>query len=292
MLQQAGYADEEVIALESGKNLATRSRIDLVATDVALYLWSPIGGLESRFTYDHISDVWAPNDRSWHDRLRFSVLGLPGGTARFGFYDLTVSKHELQDYVVTRSRGRRARRFHVTWEPSQQGASFAVLVEDGIPRIAGWVTRNVVDPEDVSTSMLVDQDLGELEVALGLQPSLQYTSPRPGWMPLSRWRPPLPGTEEVSKVIVESSGEKTVATAWLRFELDTWGGYLSGGPDLTSIVPDEGQLLGLKFVDDFLKEDGRSAVACVTEVTTSDDAQPRVLIDGLQLDLPPGEPVG
>jgi hypothetical protein len=66
--------------------------------------------------------------------------------------------------------------------------------------------------------------------------------------------------------------------------------YLTGGDDLMPLVsaPDREPFkpyIGLNFLDDHLQEDGRSAVAHVTEVTAS-DSETRVLFDGVELDDP------
>jgi len=223
--------------------------------------------------------------------LRLRTLGGPNPKiARFGFTDLTLTNHQIQDYVLRRSRGRWAYAFSVTWEPSGGGLTFGVLIEDdGIPRMRCTPGPDV-DPENLSTNMLIDQEWGELEVALGQEPSLQYTWPRPEWMPRSKWRPPLPGSEYVGKVVVTGEGATTVATVSLHFDLGKFGGYLTGGDDLMPLVsaPDREPFkpyIGLNFLDDHLQEDGRSAVAHVTEVTAS-DSETRVLFDGVELDDP------
>ena len=78
LLQRAGFNGEQVVILDSGKNMSTHSRIDLIATDAALYLWSPDNGFEGRFSYDNLTDVWAPTEMGSQIQgdLRFGVLGL------------------------------------------------------------------------------------------------------------------------------------------------------------------------------------------------------------------------
>ncbi len=142
-LQRAGFTGEEVVAVDTGSSVKTGNRFDLAATDAALYLWAPKVGLDGRFPYDNLADVQVPNmSGGWQGFLQFSVLGTgdPGpDIPTYAFSDVTLTKHELQDYVLRRSRGRRTRPYYVTWEPSEWGAHIGVIIEEGVPRVVGWV---------------------------------------------------------------------------------------------------------------------------------------------------------
>jgi hypothetical protein len=91
--------------------------------------------------------------------------------------------------------GRRRRNpmsaYRVTWPPGRYGVSFRVVTERGVPRVHSWFPDPAV-PDDITWDIIVEQELGELEVALGRKPSLQYKWPRPEFIPEAVWDPRLP----------------------------------------------------------------------------------------------------
>ena len=77
-----------------------------------------------------------------------------------------------------------------------QGATFVVEGEPGARRFSFWYEPERPpdgSPGAISEDMMVDQAMGELQVALGEQPDdLVYKWPRPSFMPSFSWTPPLP----------------------------------------------------------------------------------------------------
>lgn len=96
----------------------------------------------------------------------------------------------LAEVVVDhyRQEAKRRRRLHVSW--GNGGATFVVGPDGPREKVLSWTYDEGAD-EDVTTSMLAEQALGELEIRLGGSPSLQYEDPRPSWMPAFVWDPPL-----------------------------------------------------------------------------------------------------
>jgi hypothetical protein len=79
--------------------------------------------------------------------------------------------------------------YHFSWG-DRRGAIFYVREEAGDRRFSWSYDPGVVD--DLNASMIVDQALGELQIALGEEPNALYKRPRPSFMPAFVWTPRLP----------------------------------------------------------------------------------------------------
>jgi hypothetical protein len=210
-LRSEGFGDgEEIVVLDTGLNVASKHRIDFIATDAALYLWNG-ETLQFRVPYGAIADVDSVSDSSGARRAPLHGVSVPPGLPNYfgfvilgvkdpagldalvGYTDVSLSNGRLQEYVSVKARFRTiSPPYHVSWDASGKGVTFGVLIEEGVPRISAWVADPGVDEKDPSVRSTIDQEMGELQVALGLQPGFGYQRPRPEWMPpRSVWNPPL-----------------------------------------------------------------------------------------------------
>jgi hypothetical protein len=167
---------EKVVQFDIGKS-QRGERLDAIATNRALYL-VPRGGAALRLPYN-------------------TIRATQGGPTWIGITTLSGSQHTvdfgrsgrgLSDVVVERYRveAKRRRLVHVSWDGG--GTTFLLVPDVQCERIASW-TLDKGTADDLTTSMLTEQALGELEAGLGLRPSLQYADPRPEWMPDFTWEP-------------------------------------------------------------------------------------------------------
>lgn len=169
---------EDVIEFDIG--LSERGqRVDCIATNRALYLVARGGGAL---------------------RLPYSTIrATQGGPTWIGVTTLSGSQYNVDfgrsvrgvgDVVVQHYRAEAQKRRHVQVSWGGGGARFLLVPEGPHEKVVSWDLDEGTD-DDVTTSMLVEQAAGELEVSLGQPPSLQYSDPRPGWMPDFTWKPPL-----------------------------------------------------------------------------------------------------
>jgi hypothetical protein len=214
LLESEGFGDgEEVVVVDTGVSVASKNWTDFIATDAALYVFRSKDEwrgeiLLFRLPYELIADVKVSDPISDSGGRRhyfeFMMLGVvdqvQSTDARVGYIDLSLSNGRLQEYVNARAQFRTTSPYHVSWDETGRGMTFGVLIEEGVPRIATCVYDHGVDEEDLSTRSIGEQEQGELQVALGLQPGFAYKRPRPEWMPRSVWNPPLPSPHEWMEV--------------------------------------------------------------------------------------------
>jgi hypothetical protein len=80
---------------------------------------------------------------------------------------------------------------HVHWgKDNTRGASIMLVPDGDGQKVESW-RYDEGTPDDMTTSMFIDQALGELDVSLGNKPTGVYTDPRPGFMGEFTWIPPL-----------------------------------------------------------------------------------------------------
>ncbi len=169
---------EKVLEFDIGKN-QRGDRVHCVVTNRAVYLVAR--GEALRLPYSNMSAT--QGGQSW--------IGLTTLSGNQYTVDFGRAPRGLSDVIIDcyRSEAEERRQVHVSWG-DRAGATFLVLPEGSGENVASWALDEGVE-ESVTTSMLLEQALGELEVSLGRQPSLQYSDPRPGWMPEFDWEPPL-----------------------------------------------------------------------------------------------------
>jgi hypothetical protein len=173
---------EDVIEFDVGRS-ERGQRVDCIATNRALYLVARGGGT-LRLPYNTIRATQGGPTWIGVTTLTGSQYNVDFGRSARGVGDVVVQHY--------RAEAQRRRHVHVSW--SGGGARFLVVPEGPLEKVASWDLDEGTD-DDVTTSMLVEQALGELEVSLGQAPTLQYSDPRPGWMPDFIWKPPLPHRE-------------------------------------------------------------------------------------------------
>lgn len=117
-----------------------------------------------------------PNDALW-DQYTVDF-----GRAPRGVSDVIVDCY--------RSEAEKRQQVLVSWG-NRAGATFLLLLPEGSGENVASCALDEGVEESVTTSMLLEQALGELEVSLWRQPSLQYSDPRPEWMPEFDWEPAL-----------------------------------------------------------------------------------------------------
>lgn len=168
---------EAILQFDIGTN-PRGSRIDCIATNRALYM-VPKGGAALRIPYTTIRQTGG--GPTW-----LSFVTLSGSEYHV---DFGRTARGVSDVVVDHYRrvAEKRRRFHVDW--GNGGVSFLVGPHRG-DGILSWSYDEGVE-DNMNVSMLMEQALGELEVSLGLPPSMQYKHPRPEWMPNFVWDPPL-----------------------------------------------------------------------------------------------------
>jgi hypothetical protein len=179
-LQEVLEPGEVVLAVDSGI-LDRLEKVQCVASNRALYIVHR-GGETERIAYSTI--LGTGGGPTW---LELNTLAGTSYLIDFGRSARGVSDTVVDHY---REHARTRRRVHVAW--GSGGATFLLIPSATGEQVAYWK----LDPgttDDMNTSMLTEQALGELEVSLGRSPSLQYASERPSWMGEFMWEPPLDG---------------------------------------------------------------------------------------------------
>lgn len=228
-------------------------RIDLIATERALYTFDSRNRDVSRIAYEDIHGIdWEPGITEkrfgvilWNGRAIWAQLkGTPRGMAKYvtervqalalidrhldgpegsgaTFTMRPASASGRLGWIVTPDEGTNLdapsvsawateqmkamkdewdgarvsdvsnRQYRCEWGDSGTGVTFVFDREGKVT----WNYDTNDDPE-VMTDILTDQARGEIEVAYGRVPKVQYAWPRPDWMPPFVWSPPLPGCDE------------------------------------------------------------------------------------------------
>lgn len=169
---------ERVLEFDIGK-APQGDQLHCIATNRAVYL-VPRGGNALCLPYSTLTAT--QGGPSW--------IGLNTFSGNHYEIDFGRSSRRLSDVIVERygQEAKKRRRFHVSW--GDTGATFLVVPEGQGEKVGSFVLDNP-GKDDITTSMVVEQALGELETSLGQQPSGQYAAVRPSWMPTFTWNPPL-----------------------------------------------------------------------------------------------------
>lgn len=169
---------EQVLQFDVGST-PRGDRVDCIATDRALYLVSR-GGRTVRVPYATM--VGTQGGRDW---IAVTTKSGNAYTVEFGRAPRGVSDIVVDEY---RKEAKKRRRVHVSWDGG--GATFVLSPGVDGENVWSWGLDDGVE-DSLTTAMLAEQALGELELRLGRQPSMQYHDPRPEWMPDFAWDPPL-----------------------------------------------------------------------------------------------------
>lgn len=177
-----------VFAKSAGAGVTQFMEADWVATDQALYYVSFYAGVADRWEWNEITRLSRKSHRGPTQRLWV--------TARGEDFKWSIGRLAAESLlrIATTHVGKGPRRegertFTAAWGSAT--ARFTLLEGD---RIEAAVTTYSPDEPDLDSmdQAIFEQAYGELEVSLGRSPSMQYQSPRPGWMPVFKWEPPLP----------------------------------------------------------------------------------------------------
>jgi hypothetical protein len=141
-------------------------------------------GLPKALAVPAVRRATAESDGSRHDRL-WATKALDQALAEV-----------LRDQYSPETRGQLRQEYRVTWAPDRW-AIFVVAGQPGKRQFSYYLPSELAHGEmALSYSMIVDQAMGELQVALGEKPDLAYKWPRPDFMSPFDWTPPLPGRPE------------------------------------------------------------------------------------------------
>lgn len=141
-------------------------------------------GLPKALAVPAVRRATGASDGSRHDRL-WATKALDQALAEV-----------RRDQYSPETGGLSRQEYRVTWSPDRW-AIFVVAGQPGQRQFSYYLPSELTRGEmSLSYSMIVDQAMGELQVALGEEPNPAYRWPRPDFMSPFDWTPPLPGRPE------------------------------------------------------------------------------------------------